>query len=211
MIQPFVTTDAPMLYHGDIPEEFASAVRMAGAVAWDTETTGLDWRTERLCLCQLSARGAPVAVVRIDGTPTRLRALLANESVRKVFHHAMFDLRFMTHTWGVRATNVACTKIASKLLEPAHPGKHTLQSLLRQHLGVEIDKGQRLSDWLAERLTAAQVSYAAKDVSHLVELLEALEAKLEAAGLLGLARGCFAHLPTRVELELRGYGDVFTY
>ena len=38
-------------------------------------------------------------------------ALLATPSVRKVFHHAPFDLRFLTGRWRATPRNVACTKV----------------------------------------------------------------------------------------------------
>jgi ribonuclease D len=130
--------------------------------------------------------------------------------VVKVFHHAMFDLRFMVSHWSARPANVACTKNASKLLDPQE-SDHTLKGILNRHLGVHIEKGQRLSDWTAGQLSSAQVAYAAGDVGHLIELLSRLRAKLDAAGLGDLLAGCFAHIPTRVQLDLRRYPDIYTY
>lgn len=183
-------------------------------VAWDVETSGLDWHRDRLGTCQLFAEGIGVAVVSVtDGKPSRLMALLETPAVEKVFHHAPFDLRFMVHAWGVRPTAIRCTKVASKLLEPSAPnGVHSLQQLAFRYLGVSLAKGEvRQSDWSAGSLSAEQLEYAAGDVIHLPALLNALERKLEAAGNAALYDACCTFLPARVTLELGGYPDVFAY
>lgn len=205
-------TDAAGIHSwsGDIPEQVAIAARRVGVVAMDTETTGLDWRTERIATYQLLVPGIlPGVGVVGPGVPLRLAAILSDSKVRKVFHHAMFDLRFMAHQWGVDAANVACTKIAGKLLYPTFD--NSLKALVRQHLKIELDKTLQSSDWQATVLSAGQLNYAAKDVAFLIELLNALETQLRSRQLAELATACFAHIPTRVRLELLGYPDVYQY
>jgi ribonuclease D len=197
----------------DIPDSYLKNALSSGVVAWDIETSGLDWRTNEIGTCQLYTPSDSVAVIvqTNRNIPKRLGLLLSSGSVRKVFHHAMFDLRFMAHHWKVSPRNIACTKIASKLLDPSGGGEHSLLPLLRNHLGIEIDKGQQRSNWLSKKLTEAQLSYAVNDVIYLVPLLTMLEKDLDSRGLLGLARACFDHIPTRVQLDLLGYSDVYNY
>jgi len=183
-------------------------------VAWDVETTGLDWHHDRLATCQLFAEGVGVIVISLsDPRPTRLAALLENPSVEKVFHHAPFDLRFMAHGWGAHPASIRCTKVASKLLEPWAPNEaHSLQQLVFRHLGIHLEKGPvRISDWSADELTSAQLEYAAGDVLHLFALLDVLTRALQSAGLTLLYDGCCAFLPARASLEIGGYPDVFAY
>jgi ribonuclease D len=199
---------------GDLPDELAAAVAAAPHVAWDVETSGLDWRHDRLGTCQVFAESVGVAVVSVGGgRPARLVALLENPDVKKVFHHAPFDLRFMVHAWGVRPASIRCTKVASKLLEPGAPNEaHSLRQLVFRHLGVSLAKGDvRTSDWSAGRLTAEQLEYAAADVLYLPTLLEVLETALQSAGRAALYDACCAFLPARVTLELGAYPDVFAY
>jgi len=180
-------------------------------LAWDIETSGLEWDGGRVASCQHATRDGRVYIVRIDGRkPARLCRLLADPAVKKVFHYAMFDLRFMCSAWGIVPRNIACTKIASKLLHPQDQD-HSLKTLLRRYCEVELDKGARLSDWFADPWSAEQLRYAAEDVSHLLELYDLLCAQLREADLFGLASRCYEHLPTKLELELGRYGDVFTY
>ena len=199
---------------GDLGHELAAAFAACPRVAWDVETSGLDWHHDQLGTCQLFAQDVGVAVVMLDaGKPARLMTLLENPAVEKVFHHAPFDLRFMVHAWGIRPAAIRCTKVASKLLKPHAPNDaHSLQQLVFRYLDISLAKGEvRTSDWSARRLTAAQLEYAAGDVLHLLALLDALERELAGAGLAELYDACCAFLPARVTLELGAYPDVFAY
>jgi len=199
---------------GDLCPGLADAFSEAPRVAWDVETTGLDWRRDRLATCQLFAEGLGVAIVSMEpGRPRRLAALLEKPDVEKVFHHAPFDLRFMVKAWGVWPAAVRCTKVASKLLEPEAPNEaHSLQQLVHRRLGVTLGKGTvRTSDWSAADLTPEQLEYAAADVLHLLPLLDSLRGSLELKGLARLYDGCCAFLPPRTALEVGGYPDVFAY
>jgi ribonuclease D len=200
------------LTDGDLGESFASRAYAVGSVACDTETSGLDWRTEKLAICQLALPTGEAAIVRLIGArrPEALVRLMADPSVTKVFHHAMFDLRFMAAAWSFEPAAVVCTKIASKLLFPERTS-HSLQPLLGELLGVAIDKSQQKSDWLSPQLTKEQVQYALGDVRHLHALYEKLCCNLRERNLMNLASRCYEHIPARVSLELRGYGDVYSY
>lgn len=199
---------------GDLPESLARDFAAAGVVGWDTETGGLDWCTDRLALCQLHAPQVGTVLVRMtDRKPECLADLLVDPSVAKVFHHAPFDLRFMRRAWGVRAANVRCTKVASKLLAPAAPAQdHSLAALVGSRLGITLDKGaERVSDWSALQLSEAQIRYAARDVEFLLPLLERLSDELDAAGLSRLYGECCAFLPAQAEVSVLGVDDVFAY
>ena len=205
---------APMrveTFSGDVPAERLRTFAAAGEVAWDIETSGLDPQIDRIATCQLANRSNEVLLVRIGSqTPPNLARVLGDPLVWKVFHYAVFDLSFMFRYWGVRAASIRCTKVCSRLLTPSG-GTHSLQSLLASRLGVVIDKGERLSDWFARHLTESQKDYAAKDVIHLLPLFDRLKGEVDARGIGGLADACFAHLPSRAELEVGRYGDVFAY
>lgn len=204
-----------MVVDGDITQQQYEQYLTAKIVAWDTETTGLDWETESLATCQLFSEESGTVICQLDasGIAPRLTKLLINQSVIKVFHHAPFDLRFMFKAWGVVGVNVRCTKVASKLLNPAFPvSEHSLKSLLSRELGVAVTKGAvRTSDWSASDLTDEQLLYAASDVEHLLDLHDSLDRQLGSAGLRQIYIQCYNFLPTRVALEVGHYPDVFAY
>ncbi|WP_199424253.1 ribonuclease D [Actinotalea solisilvae] len=208
-----LATGAIRVVSGDLSPEFEWAVRDARLVAWDIETSGLDWATDQIATCQLHVADIGTEVVRLnDAVPDRLRDLLNSERVVKVFHHAAFDLRFMRHHWRIAPRGVACTKILSKIVHPGLAGReHSLKPVLSRYLGVELDKTQQVSDWFAEDLSEEQLRYAVRDVEFLLPLFDRLMGAARANGVADLVEQSFAYLPTRVETDLRGSGDVFAY
>jgi ribonuclease D len=199
------------LHRGDLPD----LGRYRDTIAIDTETMGLDHHRDRLCVVQLSPGDGSADVVQIPrGTSEapNLRKLLANPGVTKIVHFARFDLGVLQQTFGIMATPVYCTKIASRLVR-TYTDKHGLKDLTRDLLGIEVSKQQQLTDWGAAELTDAQVAYAASDVLHLHALKEKLDAMLAREGREALAAACFRFLPDRVRLDLAGWGseDIFAH
>ena len=206
-------TPTVAIYRGDLPDALADRFAQAGRLAWDIETSGLDWSRDRIGTCQLAGDDTS-AVVQIDSLrrPDNLMRLLSIQSVQKVFHHAAFDLRFMAAAWGAKPQSIACTKVASKILNPQGANDaHSLKTLVRQHLGIQLDKDQQRSDWMVRELSPDQTRYALNDVLHLTSLLDRLLDKARQEGVEELIQASFAYLPARVLLDIRGSGDVFTY
>jgi ribonuclease D len=199
------------LHRGDLPD--LSAYK--GAVAVDTETMGLDHSRDRLCVVQLSPGDGSADVVQIAAGQKKapnIERLLANKAVTKIFHYARFDLGILAKSFSVMTEPAYCTKIASRLAR-TYTDKHGLKDLAREMLGVDLSKQQQLSDWGADELTDAQVSYAATDVLHLHALKERLDAMLAREGRADLAAACFRFLPDRVRLDLAGWAteDIFSH
>jgi ribonuclease D len=80
-----------------------------------------------------------------------------------------------------------------------------------RYFDVDLNKDQRVSDWMADELSEEQLRYAADDVRYLWPLYGELDKEVRRRGLVVLRDGCYAHLATHTELELRGYPDVFEY
>jgi ribonuclease D len=110
------------------------------------------------------------------------------------------------------AAPVFCTKIASKLTR-TYTDRHGLKDLVKDLLDIDLSKQQQSSDWAAERLSEAQLAYAAADVLHLHALKEKLEQRLAREGRQALAAACFGFLATRARLDLAGWGedDIFAH
>ncbi len=199
------------LHRGDLPD----LSRYRDSAAIDTETMGLDHRRDRLCVVQLSPGDGTADVVQIPpgtGTPVNLRALLADPGVLKIFHFARFDLGILQRSFGIMAGPVYCTKIATRLVR-TYTDRHGLKDLTRDLLGIEVSKQQQSTDWGAEELTSAQVSYAASDVLYLHALKAKLDSLLAREGREDLAAACFRFLPDRVRLDLAGWAaeDIFSH
>lgn len=187
----------------------ADLMRYTDSAAVDTETMGLYPHRDRLCVVQLSPGDGTADVVKIANGQTRapnLEKLLADPNITKIFHYARFDLGVLYHAFGVTVAPVYCTKVASKLTR-TYTDRHGLKDLVRDLLGVDISKQQQSSDWGAETLTEAQITYAASDVLHLHELRVKLDRVLQREGRLEIAAGCFAFLPTKARLDLMGWTE----
>lgn len=199
------------LHEGDLPE----GARFGTAVAVDTETMGLNPHRDRLCLVQLSGGNGDCTIVRLKKgqyEAPRLKALMTDPSVTKIFHFARFDVAAIRQFLGVVASPIYCTKIASRLAR-TFTDRHGLKDLCKDLLGVELSKEQQTSDWGAAELTPAQLKYAASDVLHLHALRAKLDELLVREGRRELADACFRFLPTRAELDLAGWPeeDIFAH
>ena len=199
------------LHAKDLPADHA----LGAIVAIDTETMGLEVGRDRLCVVQLSRGDGTADVIKIEPGQTsapHLAAMLADPNVLKLFHFARFDMASLRHAFGVMPEPVYCTKIASKLAR-TYTDRHGLKDLTRELLGIEISKQQQSSDWGAQTLSEAQLSYAASDVLHLHALRERLDAMLAREKRDAHAAAAFAYLPARVRLDLDGFAahDLFSH
>jgi len=206
------TNKQNQVFLGDLPDHLFDFVKEAGTVAVDIETTGLNWRSEIICTCQLRIPQHPGWIVKMsrDIKPLNLAVIIESKHITKIFHHAMFDLCFMAHCWSVVPNNIQCTKIMAKITRIIST---SLKDLLKGLLGVSLikDPNIRCGDWRAEVLSPEQIKYALHDVKYLIELRDVLRRPLIESSKLELAESCFNFIPSRVVLEIQGYGDVFKY
>src|SRR3712207_5504103 len=160
----------PYAYATSAADVSAWLARVAGTrmVAVDTETSGWDPWTDRLRLVQVAAGGDhPVLVVDAEHVDAAaLAPLMGDTSVLKVFHHASFDLRFLSVA-GVRVRRIADTMLAQQLL---NGGEKTvtgvgLAGLAEFRLGKTLDKSVRDTFGHDTALTDVHLQYAADDAA----------------------------------------------
>lgn len=193
------------VYQGDLPDN----LDLGSIVAIDCETMGLKPYRDRLCVVQLSGGDGNAHLVQItkgQKSAPNLCKLLENPEVLKLFHFGRFDIAAMYHAFGALTAPVYCTKIASKLVR-TYTDRHGLKNLLQELLEVDISKQQQSSDWGADKLSDAQVSYAASDVLYLHRLRDVLNERLEREERAKIAQACFDFLPQRALLDLQGWPD----
>ncbi|MEQ1698030.1 MAG: ribonuclease H-like domain-containing protein [Hyphomicrobiaceae bacterium] len=206
MVSPLIK-----LHQGDLPANLT----FTGSVAIDSETLGLNPHRDRLCLVQLSAGDGTAHLVQFDGkdySAPRLKALLTDPKVLKIFHFARFDVAVMQKYLSVTTSPIYCTKIASKLVR-TYTDRHGLKDLCNELLGIELSKQQQSSDWGAEKLTDQQRFYAASDVLHLHAMKAKLDMMMDREGRRVFAEAAFGFLPTRAALDLAGFpeDDIFSH
>ncbi|MEI8320424.1 MAG: ribonuclease H-like domain-containing protein [Alphaproteobacteria bacterium] len=184
-------------------------------VSIDTEAMGLNPFRDRLCLVQLYA-GDTCHLVQFGPDSKyhapKLKALLENPKITKIFHYARFDIMMIKKYLGVSVAPLYCTKLASKLARTS-TDRHSLKDLCHSLLGIELSKQEQSSDWGRLDLTEAQKQYAATDVLHLHDLRQKLDEMLKRENRVKLAEGCFKALPTCIDLDLLGWeiGALFSH
>lgn len=202
---------AVRIHQGDLPD----GLDFGSSVAVDTETMGLHAHRDKLCVVQLSAGDDDAHLVQLDRKTyhaPRLKALMEDDSVTKIFHYARFDVGMLKAYLGVDTSPLYCTKIASRLAR-TYTDRHGLKDLVREMLGIEMSKQQQSSDWGTPVLSDAQKQYAALDVIYLHELKVRLDQMLRREDRAELAQACFDFLPTRADLDLAGWPneDIFAH
>ena len=94
-----------------------------------------------------------------------------------VMHAAGQDLEVFRRSVGVVPDDLFDTQIAASFLGMSSIG---LAPLVKKVVGVDLAKGDRLTDWLARPLPDGALAYAEADVVHLFDLHDELLAGLEA-------------------------------
>jgi ribonuclease D len=199
----------------DLTEDQLALWSKLPEIAVDTELHGLRLVRDQVLLVQVGDARGNVALVRTSGRsdcPPRLRKLLEDPQVLKLFHFATSDIAFLRQSLGVRVAPFFCTRAASRLVR-TYTQAHGLKDLVREFLGIELDKQMQQTDWSRQDLSPQQLKYAANDVLYLVDLYRHLVRMLEArpplpSGItaMELAAKAMEALDLHVEFILAGYG-----
>ncbi len=136
----------------------------------------------RLCVVQLAGAGETAVIDAeapgIDLAP--LGELLADQGVTKVFHAARQDVEIFLLVFGRVPEPLFDTQVAAMVA--GYGDQVGYDQLVSSLTGGVIDKAHRFSDWSARPLSAAQIFYAASDVTYLRTVYEKLAARLEREG-----------------------------
>ena len=180
----------------------------------DTETTGLDPLTHDLCLIQIRA-GKKVFIIdagkigaghHLGFHYSGLEMILEDEETLKVFHNAVFDLKFLQCYLfpEIRFRNIFDTFLAEKVLTAGIKSGCSLKAVAKKYLSIEMDKSEQTGFKKGQDLTEDQIHYAVNDVEVLEGVFEKQKLELLQAGLIPTARLEFSIIPAVVEIELHG-------
>ncbi len=199
------------IHKNDLP----SNLNLGKIIAIDTETMGLDYKRDPLCLVQISSGNEEVHLIQINRKTFKadnLKKILEDNDIKKIFQFARFDLAVLNYYLKADINNVYCTKIASKIGR-TYTDKHGLKDLCKELLNIELSKQMQSSDWGAETLNEQQVNYAASDVLYLHKIKEELDKILIRENRIELTEHCFKFLKHRVTLDLAGWNnqDIFAH
>lgn len=169
-----------------------SAVRRFGL---DTEFVGEDSYHPRLCLIQVATDEALYVIDPFTVGPLDAFWKVVVDPANLVIVHAGREEVRLCHLWsGQRPGNLFDLQIAAGLVGLPYPMGHG--ALVYQVLGVQLAKGETLTEWRHRPLTRSQIRYALDDVRHLLHVWQRLNADLQRLDRSAWAQEEFARLLT---------------
>lgn len=161
---------------------FCERLSTAPYVTVDTEFMRDKTYWPQLCLVQVAGAEEAAAIDAlapgIDLKP--LFALMANQSVLKVFHAARQDIEIFFQLSGSIPKPLFDTQVAAMVC--GFGDSVSYETLAAKLAGARVDKSARFTDWSHRPLTERQVLYALADVTHLRRAYEKLREELERSG-----------------------------
>ena len=135
----------------------------------------------KLCLIQAaSANDAAIIDPLAEGLDLEpFLDLLRDPDILKVFHAARQDVEIFVKL-GAMPRPMFDTQVAA--MAAGFGDQVSYESLVRQTLRQEVDKGSRFTDWARRPLSDAQLTYALGDVTHLAALYPKLRDRLAKEG-----------------------------
>ena len=148
-------------------------------VTVDTEFQRETTYFPKLCIAQMASTDEAVVIDAlaegIDLAP--FFALMANQSVTKVFHAARQDIEICWHAAEIIPAPLVDTQVAAMVL--GYGDSISYEQLVQRITGDSLDKSHRFTDWTRRPLAEAQLAYAVSDVTHLRDVYIRLAADLE--------------------------------
>jgi len=179
---------------------FCDGQRGTSFVAVDTEFMRERTYWPILCLVQVAGPTEAAAIDAlapgIDLTP--LLALMADESILKVFHAARQDVEIFVNLADRVPAPLFDTQVAAMVCGFGDAASY--ETLVAKLAQASLDKSSRFTDWAHRPLTERQIHYALADVVHLRTVYERLQQRLASNG----RAGWFAE-------EMSGLADPATY
>tara|TARA_B100001057_G_scaffold485223_1_gene564631 strand:+ start:2525 stop:3136 length:612 start_codon:yes stop_codon:yes gene_type:complete len=192
------------VHKNDLPDD----VKLGNVIAVDGEFMGLNVRRDPLCLIQISTGNSDAHIIQLDRSnynAPNLVKVMSDASITKIFHYGRADMSHIKFYLKTDTNNICDTKIASKLAR-SYSDNHSLKTLIKEFVNIDISKQFQSSDFGGE-LTPAQLKYCANDVIYLHKIHDELIKILERENRLELYKDCLKFLQTRVELDLALFKD----
>jgi ribonuclease D len=182
-------TNASPLATADELAAAATAARAHGRIGIDTEFMSEGRYRALLCLVQIAVddpgndhANPQISLIDslddIDVTP--IAQLLADPSIEVVLHAGRQDVAILRRAWNTEITNIFDTQLAAGFVGAS--AQTGYGNLLGAMLGRRVGKTASYTRWDARPLSAEQLSYAAEDVAHLLELADEVGRRLKETG-----------------------------
>ena len=162
-------------------QNFCADVASAPFLAVDTEFMRETTYWPKLCLIQAATpEHAAIIDPLADGLDLEpFLALMRDPAIVKVFHACRQDTEIFVKL-GSMPVPIFDTQVAA--MAAGFGDQVSYDSLVRQMLRIELDKGSRFTDWSRRPLSDSQLTYALGDVTHLAALYPKLCERLQRDG-----------------------------
>ncbi|ESQ92472.1 ribonuclease D [Asticcacaulis sp. AC460] len=160
---------------------FCDAIKSAPFITVDTEFMRETTYWPKLCLIQAASEDHAAIIdplaKSLDLKP--FLDILADEKILKVFHACRQDMEIFFNL-GTMPKPIFDTQVAA--MAAGYGDQVAYDSLVRQKLKIDIDKGSRFTDWSRRPLSEQQLQYALGDVTHLAKVYPKLRDRLAREG-----------------------------
>jgi ribonuclease D len=172
---PFVSASSPLMVTDEATlDALCTHVAEEEYYALDTEFHTERTYYPRLALIQLAWADKVALVDPLAVDPTPLARVFSGGGVA-VAHAAEQDIEVLETACGAVPSIVFDTQVVAGFLGMSSP---SLSRLVDQVLGVSLPKADQLSDWMQRPIPDRQITYAAGDVTYLLELRAVLSERL---------------------------------
>lgn len=173
----YYVSNTPQLFPSDnmvtaTIEDALEYFRSHETVQLDTETSGLDFLTDRILLVQLGDKNNQF-VINAECDFLRFKPLLESRNVLKILHNAKFDYKFLRRK-GITLENVYDTMLVEQILNTGRESvSFGLSMVVSKYIGTNLDKDIR-ETFIGHSgvITDQQIIYSANDVVHLEDIMQ---------------------------------------
>lgn len=169
-----------ILTHSDQIADFSRELKGCSEIAVDLEADSLHNYQEKVCLLQVSTLKQTVLIDPLGGADLMpLKEILADPTVRKIFHAADYDIRSLARDFDIELKGLFDTMISCQFLGEERFG---LADVVKKFFGIELDKRFQRADWSLRPLPVEMIHYAAEDTRYLHRLAALVKSRLVEKG-----------------------------
>lgn len=182
-------------------------IEKAKVISLDVETTGFDFKDDKLLLIQFRINGTTYLIqnLKVDNRLTKYILDLLNVSEKPIIaHNAKFDLKFIYEKYKVLFKNIHCSMITEYLITEAREKFASLEETVFKYLGEILDKETVKKFIDAEEITQDMLVYGANDVKFLEEIRELQISLIKEKNLQKVYKLEMELIPVVVKMESNG-------
>ncbi|HYV37480.1 MAG TPA: ribonuclease D, partial [Gemmataceae bacterium] len=166
------------------PDELADCVAhltQCRRFGFDTEFVGENSYHPQLCLVQVATKDALYLIDPLmTGPLDSFWQVVVDPQNEVIVHAGREEIRLCYLASGRPPGNLVDLQLVAGLAGLPYPLGHG--SLVKEVLGIQLSKGETLTEWGKRPLTKSQIRYAFDDVRHLLAIWKKLSARLDKLG-----------------------------